>query len=99
MRGVDSTRELLDSGTPFDEENTQVFVVQTVEQLQAAVDEGVEHIEVQQHMRLMELSLRDSANATQAVLVIPSTVKTLTVCSWRPGSCTEALLTKKRVEC
>ena len=71
-------RHVLDGSSTF-EENIRVRVVQTVEQLQGAVDEGVEHIEVQNHMRLMDLGLRDSGDETEAVLVIPSTVKTLTV--------------------
>lgn len=75
-------RHVLDSSSTVEEPDIEVTVVQTAQQLRTAVDEGVEHIELQNHVRLMGLGLRDSGNGTQAVLVIPSTVKTLTVCSW-----------------
>lgn len=72
-------RRLLESRSASGDQNTEVSVVQTPEQLAAAVEEGFEHIEIQNHMSLLQLPLRASANDTEALLVMPATIRSLTV--------------------
>jgi hypothetical protein len=72
-------RKMLDDGNTSGVQ-VPISVVKTARELRAAVDEGAEHIEVQSHMTLTELELRDSFSGTKAILVIPDSVTTLTVC-------------------